>query len=380
MSEHDPGKFAHELSVQLATRSRHICAFLGAGVSRACGLPDIAQLQQGILSVLQDHDRDAFNEQLKERNLEQALSRLRRITALVTDGQTVDGLTAARSKELDGVVCEKIVEQLDVTGADLAPMYDFAAWAGRANYHLPLELFTVNYDLLIETSLEHLGIPYFDGFAGNLRARFQTEMVEAGPTQEGMWLPGFLVRLWKLHGSVNWAWDSDRQVIRLGQPVTKGLAAAIYPSDTKYEESRRLPFVVLQDRLRRALYQPETLVIVSGYSFSDEHLNEVLFEAASKRQRSELMVFCYDAIPSLLRERAATTPNIQVATAREAILGGVTAPWKSKVAEIPNVWKEKKLLLHDFAGLSSYLARSSSREATIETVLGSLIGKIATVS
>src|SRR5262249_37300105 len=155
----------------------------------------------------------------------------------------------------------------------------------------PLELFTVNYDLLIESALEHLGIPYFDGFTGNLRARFQTELVESAPNQEGGGLPSFLVRLWKLHGSVNWLWESERQIVRLGQPVTKDLAAAIYPSDTKYDESRRVPFVVLQDRLRRALYQPETLVIISGYSFSDDHLNELLFEAASKRQRSELVVF-----------------------------------------------------------------------------------------
>jgi hypothetical protein len=378
VADHDPQKFAHELSAKLATRSRHVCAFLGAGVARACGLPDVAQLQSQVLDALTGADRQAFEEQLKGRNLEQALSRLRRIAAVLTAGQTLDGLTAAQAIQLDATVCQKIVEKLDISAANLSPIYSLAAWAARANYHLPLELFTVNYDLLIESALEKLRVPYFDGFVGNLRARFQTELVEAGPGQEGAWLPEFLVRLWKLHGSVNWLWEADQQIVRLGQPVTKDLAAAIYPSDTKYDESRRVPFVVLHDRLRRALYQPETLVIISGYSFSDDHLNEVLFEAASKRQRSELIVFCYAAIPDHLAERAVITPNIQIATADEAILGGIRGPWKSPSPEIPSVWKnDDKLLLHDFSGLADYLARSSIREPDVDAVLRSLFGTAA---
>jgi hypothetical protein len=373
MAEHDPQKFAHELAAKLATRSRHVCAFLGAGVGRACGLPDVTQLQTQVLDALEDDDRKPFEIQLAGRNLEQALSRLRRIAALLSGGETLDGLTAAKATDLDNTVCHKIVEKLDIGAADLNPIYSFAAWAARANYHLPLEVFTVNYDLLIETGLERFRVPYFDGFAGTLRARFQIELVEAAPGQEGFWLPEFLVRLWKLHGSVNWVWDSD-QIIRLGQPVTVGLAAAIYPSDTKYDEARRVPFVVLHDRLRRAFYQAETLVVVAGYSFSDSHLNEVIFDAASSRQRSEFIVFCYGDIPDLLAQRAAITPNLQVATAKEAILGGVRAAWKAPATPIPNIWDNDNLLLHEFSGLAKYLARSAIREADADAVLRSLIG------
>lgn len=376
MAEHDPQKFAHELAAKLATRSRHVCAFLGAGVGRACGLPDVAQLQAQVVAALEADDRTAFEVQLTGRNLEQALSRLRRIAALLTPGETLDGLTAARAIDLDNTVCHKIVEKLDIGAADLNPIYSLAAWAARANYHLPLELFTVNYDLLIETALERLRVPYFDGYVGTLKARFQTELVEANPGQEGVWLPEFLVRLWKLHGSVNWVWD-DQQIVRLGQPVTVDLAAAIYPSDTKYDETRRVPFVVLHDRLRRAFRQPETLVIMSGYSFSDSHLNEVIFDAASTRQRSEFIVFCFSDIPDLLATRAAITPNLQVASATEAILGGVRAAWKPPTNPIPNIWDNDKLLLHEFSGLAGYLARSTIREADADAVLRNLIGAAA---
>src|SRR5882724_11576317 len=97
MPKHKPLDFATSLSAKLATRSRHVCAFLGAGVACACGLPDVVRLQTQVLDALTGDDRSAFEEQLKGRNLEQALSRLRRIAALLTAGQTLDGLTAAQS-------------------------------------------------------------------------------------------------------------------------------------------------------------------------------------------------------------------------------------------------------------------------------------------
>ncbi|HZF10091.1 MAG TPA: SIR2 family protein [Thermoanaerobaculia bacterium] len=259
MPKHDPLKFATGLSAKVATRSRHLCVFLGAGASHACGLPDVAQLQE---KVLGGSDKLALARQLEGRNLEQALSRLRRMKALLSDDQVLDDLTATQAADLDSVVCQAIVKELDIKSADLTPFYRLAAWAARADYRLPVELFTLNYDLLLETALEHLRVPYFDGFIGTLRARFHTELVEGALGLEGQSVPAFFVRLWKLHGSVNWAWSEDQQIVRLGQPVTEGLAAAIYPSDTKYEESRRVPFVVLQDRLRRSLHQPETLMII----------------------------------------------------------------------------------------------------------------------
>lgn len=362
MTEHDPLRFAADLSAKLATRSRHVCVFLGAGAARACGLPDIAQLQDRVLNRLTEDHRVQFATQLKGRNLEEALSRLRRIAALINDDQMVDGLTGAQATALDATVCQAIVKELDITGANLSPMSGLAAWAAHAGYRSPIELFTVNYDLLLETALEQLRVPYFDGFIGTLSARFYIELVENLPGSKEEGVPAFFVRLWKLHGSVNWAWQSNQQIVRLGQPVTEGAAAAIYPSDTKYEESRRVPFVVLQDRFRRALHQPETLVIIAGYSFNDAHLNELIFDAAVRRERSEFIAFCYSQIPEVLAERARTTPNLQCVTGHEAILGGVRGTWQQPADGSAGVWDNGSLALRDFGKLAAYLARSAARE------------------
>jgi hypothetical protein len=376
VAEHDPIVFAAGLSAKLAARSRHVCLLLGAGAARACGLPDVVGLQAHILSKLNADDKAHLEKQLTGRNLEQALSRLRRIAALLEGTDRIDDLSRDDARELDSRVCAEIVGALSLDDADLEPVLRLAAWAARSDYGWPLEIFTVNYDLLIETALERLRVTYFDGFIGALEGRFQTELVEAGPGQSS-WLPAFFVRLWKLHGSVNWAWaDAPRhEVVRLGRPAA-GTAAAIYPSDTKYDESRRVPFVVLQDRLRRSLQQPETLMLISGYSFSDDHLNEMLFDAATHHPRSELIAFCHSAIPSGLAERAEATPNLLAVAASEAIIGGTRGDWTAPPndpAPPEDVWTGGKLALPGFGALAHYLSRILPQESEVERRLTEIL-------
>lgn len=377
---HDPHAFANSLSEKLATRSRHVCVLLGAGVGKACGLPDVAVLQGDILDDLSHAQKPLLSKQLETGNIEQALSRLRRIASLLDGGaETIGGLSAESARDLDETICAQIVSRLDVSNADHAPVLRLASWAGRAEYHLPLEIFTVNYDLLIETALEKLGVGYFDGFVGALHARFRTDLVEATPADPEAWLPGFLVRLWKLHGSVNWAWEAGgkKDVIRMGTPVKSGEVAAIYPSDTKYDESRRVPFVVLQDRFRRALYTPESLVLVIGYSWHDEHLNELLLEAAQRRPGSEIITFTRSNIPASVAEHATDLLNLQAVTAAEAVLGGIRAPWEAPSHPVPDIWDEESFALADFKHLAAFLAKSSPPQQDIDRRLKALLETLA---
>lgn len=373
MSGHDPLQFVNDLSAKLASRSRHVCVLLGAGASKACGLPDVSELARRVQQRLDEQDADRLSHLLEGRTLEQALSRIRRLAALLEGDAELDGLTGAVAARLDQNVSQSIATEVSTDAANLDPALRFASWAGRADYHWPLEVFTINYDLVIETALERLRVPYFDGFVGNLEGRFHTEFVEGTPDEPEQWLLRSFVRLWKLHGSVNWAWDSEggTEIVRLGHPVPVEAAAAIYPSDAKYDESRRMPFLVLQDRLRRALAQPETLTLVAGYSFGDEHLNEMIFEAAQRRPRSETIVFCYASIPEVVGTRAVQTPNLQAVTPSEAILGGTRASWEQPAdgVGVDSFWGDG-FALGDFATLASHLARNwpqASNEAPAST-------------
>jgi SIR2-like domain len=274
--------------------------------------------------------------------------------------------------KLDHTICAAIVAQLEIGSANLRPMLKFAAWIARADYHLPIEIFTLNYDLLTETALERLRTPYFDGFVGTFCGAFRTDLVEATPSDDA-WLPPFIARLWKLHGSVSWQW-SNNDVIRLGQTVGGSDAAAIFPSDMKYDQSRRVPFVVLHDRLRRALLHPETLTIITGYSWSDEHLNEVIFDAARHRPRSEIVAFSRSTLPDVLVEHAREIPNLQAVTGTEAVLSGVKADWKSGASKPPDdVWADDKLALREFGPLAEFLARSSPPHQELEARLAEVL-------
>lgn len=373
-------RFVNGLSEKLASRSRHVCLFIGAGASRACGLPDVAGLEKHLRESLSGEALSTFERLSVGRNLEQVLSRLRRIATLLEDTtDEVDGLTGIRAAAIDIEICRSIVSKLTTDPSKTAPMLRLASWAARMDYHSPLELFTVNYDLLIESSLEALGVPYFDGYVGSARARFRSDLVEASLGDDRVWLPAFMVRVWKLHGSVNWAWNSDTPptVLRLGTAVPDTQPAAIYPSDAKYDESRRVPFVVLQDRLRRALAQPETLTLIAGYAFGDQHLNEMIFDAARRRPRSEIIAFCYSTIPSDLAALACTSPNVQVVAPMEAIIGGLRQNWVAPNDAPADVWAGDAFLLGDFDYLTRFLARSSSPEAEVEARLQQLLAAAA---
>ena len=373
MTTHDPHSFVSSLSSKLATRSRHVSFFLGAGVGRSCGLPDVGGLQDIVLNALDQDDRILLDHQLQNHNLEGALSRIRRIANLISGEETVDGLTADTARALDRSICQQIARALNIDAEDNDPVICLAAWLARANYHLPVELFTVNYDLLLEDALETMRVPYFDGFIGTLNATFHTELVEALPGSSTETLPSFFVRLWKLHGSLNWIWNEDGQIVRIGQPAPDDLPAAIYPSDTKYDDSRRVPFLVLQDRFRRALNQPETLVLICGYSFSDDHLNEMIFDAATRRERSEFLAFLYSDIPDALADRARITPNLQVVSGMEAIIGGVRADWKEPEDPLPDIWSDGRCRLPDFTVLARYLARSTRHVHDRDNALRALL-------
>lgn len=360
MAEHDPHAFLSGLSKRLASRSRHVNVFLGAGSSKASGLPDVAGLEGAINAGLVGAEKAAFDRMLIGRSLEGVLSRLRRITALVGEGDTVDGLTAGEAKALDQSVCRIIIEALGANPTPTpGPSKAFASWLQGADYVRPVEVFTVNYDLVIERALDEIAAPYFDGFAGTLTGRFRADLVDADPSDRAA-MPAFFTRVWKLHGSLNWSYRDDGEVVRLSDAVKDGMPAAIYPSDAKYDESRRVPFVVLQDRFRRALNESESLTLVAGYSWGDEHLNDQLLDAALRRTRSETVVFCYSSIPAELAEKATTTPNLQVVGPSEAIRGGSRGNWSEPSVPLPEyVWKDSKIRLGDFGSLSTFLARAS---------------------
>jgi SIR2-like domain len=328
--------FASECLHKLATRQRHVSFLLGAGTSLAVGLPDIAGLAAAVKKRLSaEHSEDplvaTYDRLMEGRNLEQFLTRLRAIADLLDAGDgEIDGIDHAAAVLLDTRVCECIAAEVARPPETRTYHRQLAGWLGRASYDLPVELFTLNYDLLLEEGMESVGVPYFDGFVGIFEGQFRADLVDA-LYETPVAIPRGWVRLWKLHGSVSWAISDDGSIRRYGrQPGLGGddkRPQAIYPSARKYEESRRLPFVTLFDRFRRSLELPESVTFTVGYSYGDDHVNELLFNAAERFPRSEVIALVYGDAPDHLRERAEAVPNLTVAGSDGVIRGSVSHNW-----------------------------------------------------
>lgn len=361
-SGHSSEEVARELAGKLASRARHVCVLLGAGASCAADLPALAELEKRVIKALKGKDKQKARTLFVDRNLEEGISRLRRLESLLEDGEELSGLSGEDARELGQKICGAIVHAVDSSDASLDAFVKLASWAARMESQRPIELFTVNYDLLIERGLERRSVPYFDGFVGGVEAPFAPELVEPRDSPSSLSVPSGFVRLWKLHGSTNWRVheiEGTRTTVRVADSSAAG-PAAIYPSDEKYDEARRVPFVVLMDRFRRALVEPETITLTTGYSFGDEHLNEMLFDAARRHPRSEVVALCFSQIPDLLAEEATSTSNLVVLAPTEAIVAGHRAAWNSD-SELPGVFEGGLFLLGDFRKLAEFLSRQTSQ-------------------
>ena len=352
-------RLIEQLALQQAAGRRHVVVLVGAGASRAAGIPDLKGLEAEVRAALQIDHADVVESVFAGGiSLEQALTRLRRLALVLGPSDDLNGLTAERTIAIERVMSQGIIDTI-VRAAAAPEVFDgLATWAMRQDRPSPVEIFTLNYDLLIETALEKAGALYFDGFVGTSKAPFHDYLVETGESGSPATVPASFVRLWKLHGSINWLREPDQaghEVTRLGAPVGQGETAAIYPSEEKYLASRRVPFLVLHDRLRRSLNEPETLLLIAGYSFGDDHLNEIIFDSLARRPRSSAIAFCHGAIPAQAKDRGQFLPNLIVAGPELAMITGTQQGWMAE-ADIPGVFEGNRLVLGDFAKLSRYLA------------------------
>ena len=136
-------------------------------------------------------------------------------------------------------------------------------------------IFTTNYDLAFEYTMDSLGIEYTDGFSGFVNRRFNTRALIADRK------PSII----KLHGSVNWIVEDG--LIKEIQPEFNGgkliirdtVPLLIYPTSDKLYQTYSTPYSEL---LRHMLDEMETganLVVVIGYKYGDEHVNDILLKA-----------------------------------------------------------------------------------------------------
>ena len=106
-----------------------------------------------------------------------------------------------------------------------------------------------------------------------------------------------MVYLYKIHGSVNWieteTLENNYFEIEEVYPPNKDAknAVLIYPTPTKQDKSLGSPYVDLFREFQHKLLEPHSVLFVIGYSFSDRHVNEIIYRALSTNSTLNVVIF-----------------------------------------------------------------------------------------
>lgn len=158
-------------------------------------------------------------------------------------------------------------------------------------------IFTSNYDLAFEYAFDKLGVFYIDGFAGFHKRYFKPETFEYDIFYPGSTTAGKVqriekvVRYFKLHGSLSWI-NSDKRnsnnlygieekPLELIEKLDKKGEIIIYPSAVKKSFTLDLPYSELFRQFSTTINQSQSVLITVGYSFGDEHFNDIIYQALS---------------------------------------------------------------------------------------------------
>ena len=339
---HDPIKQIRFLSQTLSNDKKPLSFFISAGcplgVSMPKGkeplIPAIGKLSQKVNAELLDPKKSdlkysEFIEVVKKEgkdheNIELVLSFARSLRD-VSIGDSVRGFSQAELINIEKEICNVIVSLINVElPKEITPYHKFASWIASIDREKPIEIFTTNYDLLIEQALEETFVPYFDGFVGARNSFFDLRAIEENT------IPAHWTRLWKIHGSLNW-YQTENAVHRsTGSNIQDQESHLIYPSHLKYDQSRKMPYLALIDHLTNSIKKEPSILITTGYSFNDEHINDAILNALKANPTSIVIALLFRDLSNYPKaeEIAKRRPNISLWAFDKAIIGTKKGDWQ----------------------------------------------------
>lgn len=222
----------------------------------------------------------------------------------VTDSKAAAALKSAVNMQLTEFLKSLLATERGIAQANAHPRTRAEAvlqsfllsFASRSASRERLHMFTTNYDRLIEHGCDLAGLRTIDRFVGALNPVFRAGRLEIdyhynppGIRGEPRFMEG-VVRLSKLHGSLDWYFDKNsRRIIRKGIPFgaeeghtevpgTPIETVMIYPIPAKDVETTEYPYAELFRDFAAGACRPNSVVVTYGYGFGDDHINRVLLD------------------------------------------------------------------------------------------------------
>lgn len=328
---HNPDQYMAALRTIIAQGRKRIGLLVGAGgpagMAKEDGtrplIPAVTGLTAQVLARLNGTygaQISALKGELAKHDIETILSRVRSLSTVI--GSTaVHGLDAKGYEKFGQAICEEIGKIVDVRLPETESAYsNLVNWITGVARDFPIEVFTTNYDLLFEEAFEAVQAPYFDGFTGAKNPFFDPVSVAKND------LPPRWTRLWKLHGSLGWASNSDGEIIRTGQSSATHL---VFPEHLKYDQTQKAPYVSLFDRLRSFLGTPDTLLVSIGCSYADAHVAARIDDALAGNPSASVFAFQFRPLDEETGacELAKRRPNFSVYAPDQAKVNGTRGKW-----------------------------------------------------
>ena len=157
-----------------------------------------------------------------------------------------------------------------------------------------VNVFTTNYDLAFEYAFDKLGVNFISGFSGFQKRTFKPEAFEydlffPGSTTQGrVQRIEKVLRYYKIHGSLTWVKEqpSENNVYGISEVPIEIIREKkdyenimIYPTTAKKSFTLDFPYSELFRQFAATISQPQSVLVTYGYSFSDEHINDIIYQA-----------------------------------------------------------------------------------------------------
>ncbi len=188
--------------------------------------------------------------------------------------------------------------------------YDLLNLMGRilsenGNNLLPkkINLFTTNYDLFIESTSNDLGqLILNDGFERtpctlyppkfSSQEYYRTSQKVSSVYNYSIETPS--INLIKLHGSLNWQESGDNIYYNVLGNIDKSKTCIILPQKKKFRETvlGRVYYDLLRLYANELEYE-QSLLIVTGFSFEDEHIRDITHKSL-KNPTLTVIIFAYE--------------------------------------------------------------------------------------
>lgn len=154
--------------------------------------------------------------------------------------------------------------------------------------NLPIRIFTLNYDLLLESNLNDVKVER--GFDEDRKWNYKrfSELYEEPE-----------IYLYKLHGSIDWERDQNTQIVRFIDTIPEEPDLIF---GTQYKMQYTDPYLFMFSELRYYSLNCK-LIVCLGYSFSDEHINAILSQALLTNNNLKLYCLAYGEKDELIYEK-----------------------------------------------------------------------------